>query len=113
MTPPMTAMPKLMVEPVKVIRYCRLSPAGATKVIEASCTGLNSSAANTPVTSQPATVHRPITTPATILRGLWRKAASLKQIASNSIAAATATTARAGAAASPIAAPAISAKLWL
>ena len=78
-TPPTTAIPKLMVEPVKVIKYCRLSATGATKVMEPSGTGLNSSAPKMPVTAQPATAVRPIIRPATMLEGLRRKSPSLKQ----------------------------------
>ena len=79
MMPPTVAMPKLMVEPVKVIRYWRPSPTGAMKVKEATGTGSKSSAPHTPVTYQAAGINAPIISPAIIFLPEARNSGLLKQ----------------------------------
>jgi hypothetical protein len=59
-------MPKLSVDPVDSITYCRLSAIGAMKVSEVTGTGLKSSAPRCPVAYQPAAIRSPTAMPAAI-----------------------------------------------
>src|SRR5947209_5048613 len=63
-TPNTAATPNPMVEPVYVMRYCKLSATGATNENDCNGVGSNSSAPITPVTYHPTTIKSPTQTPA-------------------------------------------------